>query len=219
MDITKIKLTQFMRKEAVKEAIQFKFKKRVDAYTAQMKKAITDYALSRKSNKLLIEEYANLSDEMKKLVRLSSSITIATVDSDDYEIKDILTIDCGMKYLDYGANDLYYPFAPTSNERNSYAQKTDLVFSKALSDTHFVFKKGSRPASIQKAFDVRKQLMADINAFAYDSYHALVQVKSLKEVREYIPALEQFIPIPEKDFTKMVPFSFFKKVNESINLR
>ena len=219
MDITKIKLTQFMRKEAVKDAIQFKFRKRVDAYTAQMKKAIREYALGRKDNKVLIEEYDTLSDGMKKLVRLSSSITIAAIDSNDSETKDVLTIDCGMKYLDYGVNDLYYPFAPTGNERSSYYQKTDLVFSKALSSTHFVFKKGSRPASIQKAFDVRKVLMADIHTFANDSYHALVQVKSLKEVREYIPALEQFIPIPEKDFTKMVPFSFFKKVNESINLK
>ena len=91
MDITKIKLTQFMRKEAVKDAIQFKFRKRVDAYTAQMKKAIREYALGRKDNKVLIEEYDTLSDGMKKLVRLSSSITIASIDSDDSETKDVLT--------------------------------------------------------------------------------------------------------------------------------
>lgn len=218
MDITNIKLTQSMRKEAVKAAIQFKFKKRVTAYEAQMKKAISDYALSRKVNKDCIEAYDSMSDNIKKLVRLSSTITIATADKNGNEYKDMLTIDCGMKYLGYGANDDYYPFTDT-NGKNSYHQKTELVFSKPLVDTHFAFLKGKRPATIQKAFDVRAELIKEIKEFAHDSYHALVQVKSLKDVREYIPALEQFIPIPEKDFTKMVPFSFFKKVNESINLR
>lgn len=208
-----------MRKEAVKAAIQFKFKKRVDAYTAQINKAISDYALNRKANKTAIESYNSLSDEMKKLVRLTSSVTLATVDKDGNESNNILTVSCGMLYLDHGTNSIYYPFIKNTKDVNEYCQKTNLAFSKPLIDTHFVFPKGKMPAAIQKAFDVRKLLMADIETFAHNSYHALVQVKSLKDVREYIPALEQFIPIPEKEFTKMVPYTFFKKVNESINLK
>ena len=219
MDIAKLKLNQHMRKTAVKEAIQFKFKKQVIAYKAQMKKAIADYALSRKENKEVIKLYETLPDNLKKLVRLTSSVTLATVDKNGDESKNILSIDCSMLYLDLGNNSAYFPFAADSIERLGYRQTTELTFAKPLVDTHFVFTADKIPSTIKKAFEVRKQLIASIETFAHDSYHALTQVKSLKDVREYVPALEQFIPIPEKEFTKMVPYSFFKKVNDSINLK
>lgn len=217
MSIAKIKITQLMRKAAVREALQVKFKKRVEAYEKQMQKAISDYALSRKINKDVIDIYDNLTDGIKSLVRIHSHVYISSVGKNGKALRDILTVDCGFKYLGTGTgtDDSHYPFA-THDGRLAYYQSTKLKFSKPLLEYDFVLK-DKKPAGIQKAFDVRDILIKDIETFAHNTYHALYQVKNLKELREHVPALEQFIPVPEKEFTKLVPYSFFKKVNESVN--
>ena len=213
-DIEKLKLNQTMRKEAVKAAIQFKFKKRVENYRKQIHTAITNYALTRKENKQAIEAYNDLNDDFKRLVRLFSNIYI--VDKDDNNI--MIEMSVGMKYLTYSVsdNEIYHPFIDSRDKARAYGQTTKLTFSQPLITSTFKFE-DKLPSSINKALIVRNELMKEIEQFSHDAYHALSQVKTLKQVREYIPALEQFIPIPEKEFTKMVPFSFFNKVNDSVN--
>ena len=213
MDIEKMKLNQTMRKDAVKDAIQFKFKDAVKAYEAKLLKVVTAYVLGRKDNKANIEAYSKLSDDMKSLVRVNDAITLSDKDGNRFSLR----ISSAMQYLTYSQNEYYYPFMSNARDGQDYNQYIKLTFAKPLIKTDFVFDE-KMPVSIKKVFDERKSLMAEIESFAHNAYHALAQVKSIKEVREYIPALEQFIPIPEKEFTKMVPYSFFNKVNKSVNL-
>lgn len=214
MDIEKIKLNQTMRKDAVKDAIQFKFKDAVKSYEVKLLKAVTDYVLSRKDNKAAIDAYKNLDSNMRSLVRVSNTITLSDKNGDRISLK----ISNAMQYLMYGSNDYHRPFLNKERDGYAYNQYVELTFAKPLITTDFTFK-DKTPVSLQKVFDARKLLMAEIDGFAHNAYHALTQVKSIKEVREYIPALEQFIAVPEKEFTKMVPYSFFNKVNKSINLK
>ena len=213
MDIEKLKLNQTMRKDAVKSAIQFKFKKAVAYYEAKLLKTVTAYVLSRKDNKSAIAAYAKLDQNMKSLVRVSNTITLSNKDSGRF----ILKISNCMQYLSLGCNESYFPFMGKQRDSHDYNQYIELTFSVPLITTDFIFE-DKLPVSIQKVFDDRKALMSEIDLFAHNAYHALAQVKSIKEVREFIPALEQFIPVPEKEFTKLVPYSFFNKVNKSVNL-
>lgn len=208
-----MKLNQTMRKDAVKDAIQFKFKDAVKAYEAKLLKVVTTYALSRKANKENIAEYEGLSQNMKNMIRITDKVYLIGKDGQRFT----LPISNSMQYLTYGCTDYHHPFMKKARDAYDYEQVVTLTYAKPLVETEFVFE-DKLPAPIQKLFDERKKLMANIDAFAHNAYHALTQVKTIKEVREYIPALEQFIPIPEKEFTKMVPYSFFNKVNKSINL-
>jgi hypothetical protein len=211
MEIEKLKITQGMRKEAVKEAMQHKFKKRVEIYLKKLNDSFSNYALTRKSNKESIYVYSTLSDDFKRLVVVSNILKFKD-DQGSFPI----AITCGMKYLDYGCNTAYLPFC-TDREYRGVVPSVELPFSYPLIETDFTFDDNKIPLSIQCHLDQRLELINEINAFAKDMYHALCHVKNIKEVREFVPSLEQFIPIPEKEFTKIVPYSFFDKVNKSVN--
>jgi hypothetical protein len=211
MDIEKLRITQAMRKEAVILALQHKFKKKVDAYTKNVIVTVQKYALSRKCNKEAIDTYSNLSPEFKTLVRVSSRVCLLNKEGEYVA----LAITNGMRYLDFGCNEDYLPFC-AKNAVSRYHRHVDLPFSYPLLQTDFKFE-DKVPASIQKLLDVRKELMGEIDAFAKNTYHALCHVKNIKDIRTYMPAIEQFVPIPEKEFTKIVPYSFFDKVNKSVN--
>jgi hypothetical protein len=213
MEIEKIKLTQGLRKEAVKEAIQSKFKKRVEIYLKKLKCSLSHYALTRKSNKESIHTYSTLSDDFKRLVVVSSVVSFK-----DDQGRLPMAITCGMKYLDYGCNNPHLPFCTDSEYRGIVGSVT-LPFSYPLIETDFTFDDNKTPLSIQCHLDHRLELITEINSFAKNMYHALCHVKNMKEVRQFVPALEQFIPLPEKQFTKIVPHSFFDKVNKSVNFQ
>jgi len=183
MNIEKLKLNQSMRKDAVKAAIQFKFKKAVKSYEAKLLKVVTAYALGRKDNKANIEAYGKLSDDMKSLVRVSTDITLSDKDNNRF----ILSISSGMQYLTYSQNEYYYPFMKRERDGYEYNQYVKLIFAKPLVKSDFVFD-DKMPVVIRKILDERKVLMKEIESFAHNAYHALTQVKSIKEVREFIPS-------------------------------
>ena len=216
MEIDKLKINQTMRKDATMAAIQHIFKKRADAYYKSLRVAVESYVKSVKCNSDAITAYAELSPEFKRLVRMDNTIRLTELPEDPENSNDyIMTeISCSMDYLILGS-EKYYPFCKQVYSKN-YMQKVELAFSYPLIKSSFEFPTGKVPAVIQKQLDIRKKLMDEVVVFANDTYHALCHVKSIKEVRTYIPALEQFVPIPEKAFTQMVPNSFFDKVNKSI---
>lgn len=219
MEIEKIRITQVMRKEATKLAIQHKFKKVVEEYNKKLISIVTDYAVNYKCNKDAIDTYKNLSEDFKKLVRVENSIYLRTnKDDDENDLQNLMTeITSDMPYLKEDHNDSYFPFC-AGNKVYSHNQYVKLTFSYPLIRQFFDFNENKVPVKIQKHLNFRKELIKEINDFAKDTYHAFCHVKSIKEVRENIPALEQFIPVPDKQFTQLVPYSFFQKVNKSVNI-
>jgi hypothetical protein len=219
MEIEKIKITQAMRKEATKLAIQHKFKKVVEEYDKKLVSIVTDYVLNYKCNKDAIDTYKNLTEDFKQLVRLESAIYLKTnKDDDKTHSENIMTeITSNMTYLKEDHNDSYFPFC-SSNKAYTHNQNVKLTFSYPLIKHFFDFDKNKVPVKIQKHLNFRKELIEEINDFANNTYHALCHVKSIKDIRENIPALEQFIPVPEKQFTQLVPYAFFQKVNKSVNI-
>jgi hypothetical protein len=216
MEIEKIKITQSMRKVATREAIQHKFKKRVEEYHKKLKDITTNYVVNSKENKLAIEAYKNLSEDFKNLVRVENVITFKVNEEPKNVHKNLmLTITSNMDYLKEDSEN-HFPFCKRG-ETSEYSQSVVLPFSYPLIKNFFVFSVNKIPAKLQNHLNVREELIKEIDEFAKNTYHALCHVKSVKEIRENVPALEQFIPVPEKQFTQLVPYSFFQKVNKSIN--
>jgi hypothetical protein len=218
MEIEKIRITQPMRKSATKLAIKHKFSTIVEEYHKKLKAITTDYAINIKDNKNAIETYKNLNEDFKKLVRLQSSIYFKTFKNNDKTTEKFLMLEitADMEYLK-NTDETYFPFCDTYKARN-HSQAVDLTFSYPLIKYYFTFDEDKIPVKIQKHLNFRKELIKEINEFANNTYHAFCHVKNIKEVRENMPALEQFIPVPEKQFTQLVPYSFFQKVNKSVNI-
>lgn len=216
MEIEKLKINQGMRKEATRAAIQHKFKKRVEDYHHKLKHVIQLHVLGHKDNKEAIAAYNQLGEKLKRLVRVQNTVYLKKTTNDKGATDNImLAITSNMDFLKVDSEN-HFPFC-TRREVSEYAQSVDLPFSYPLVENYFTFDLDKIPVKIQKQLDIRKELMDEINEFAKNTYHALCHVKNIKEVRENIPALEQFISIPEKQFTQMVPYSFFQKVNKSVN--
>lgn len=206
-----------MRKIATRLAIQEKFKDLVEEYHKELVTVVTKYVENIPSNKAAITTYNNCTDDFKRLVRLESSISMYKRDaSNNGNVNFFTHITNTFDFLGIDGAKEYSPFTKKADNRNMYYQSVKLVFSLSLIETSFNFT-DSVPVEIQDMFDKRKQLMNQIDVFANDVYHAFCQVKNIKEVRQHIPALEQYIDIPEKKFTRLVPYSFFDAVNKSVN--
>ncbi len=220
MEIEKIKLTQAMRKDAVYKAVHHKFTKRVDAFKQEMITVVSVLVINDPSNAELISDYSTLTDAMRKLVMLQGTINVCR-ERDEGEchangyLHTVLYVD--LPFLSSNGKDACAVFGEYNG--HSYTkQHVSLHHSLPLSKTTFTYPKGKYPASLSKILAKRKALIREITDFGTDVYHALYQVKNIKEVRQHIPALEQFLDIQDKQFTKLVPYAFYNKVNKSINV-
>lgn len=216
MEIEKVKLTQTMRKLAVQEAIQHRFKEEVEQWEKDLRDVLTELVKKIPVNQQNIETYSKLTEEMKRLVRVESKVYIQAKQNDSiYYSKICNVINCQFDFLAMSGDKFYYPFINPSKNSSSY-WCISLVHSLPLTCNYIDITEHT-PKPLELLLLRRKELMSKIEVFATEAYHALVQVKNIKEVRQHIPALEQFLDIPEKQFTKLVPYSFFDKVNKSIN--
>lgn len=218
MEIEKLKLNQTMRKEAVISAAKATFGKRVEKLNAEIRKVFETYVVSRPVSKKLQAEYENASDNMKKLINVTNVVSFQYRDEKKnvYDLHlNVLTY--GLKFLSSHGKDEVHIFDDT-NSSWKYTSKCSITLGKRmpLLDTVIYFEKGKFPAAIQKVLDKRDLLMKEVVKFATDMYHALVHIKNIKEVRQHLPAIEKFLDIPEKQFTQMVPHTFFNRVNKSV---
>ncbi len=218
MDIEKIKLTQAMRKTATADAITFKFGAAVEDYRKELVKVVTQYVSGVKANALLLAEYDKLSPEIRELVRISNGIRFSQKAKDPKSASTVIytALAVNLRFLSPSGKDTFAVFG-TSSELDRYHQGVNLHSSICIKETDFMFPYGKIPSVLGKVLAKRAKLISEIEKFGEDTYHALFQVKNIKEVRKYVPSLEQFLDIPDKKFTKIVPYEFYDKVNKSIN--
>lgn len=220
--IQKTTITKTMKLEALQAAIQHKFKQRVDTLEKVLKDAVTAYTLANPDNVVSQAMYDNADDDCRKLIRQTTDIylnkILPTIKDGKETMKEEsvgtrLVVDLDFLSPNDPYADIRFPF---SREKRYYVNTVSLTFSKCLLASSFTFTEDGEPDWLKSFIRNRDLLEKEIYIFAKDLHHAMFNLKKLHEFRTHLPAMEQFINIPDKEFTKLVPTDFFDKVNKAI---